>query len=175
VVYISIFLSIRSLSNLAVLYFSLKKPASLLYHHVAWFVIQSVTAEKKKKQACTALSLSRARALSLFVSLCISMLPLGMRHWTAECSPLTSLQSRVHYVHYMPCNTSKGSAFIAPSASHIKVDPKLKTIIVPPFEFAGEILRRKELNLLQTINEAVPQEPLQNISTLRQVSAAFLA
>ena len=115
VVYISIFLSIRSLSNLAVLYFSLKKPASLLYHHVAWFVIQSVTAEKKKKQACTALSLSLARALSLFVSLCISMLPLGMRHWTAECSPLTSLQSRVHYVHYMPCNTSKGSASIAPS------------------------------------------------------------
>ena len=59
------------------------------------------------------------------------------------------------------------------SVSHIATNPRCD-IVVKPFEFAGEVLNRS-LNLLSLIDKFVPQEPLDNLSTLRQSSANFLA
>ena len=59
------------------------------------------------------------------------------------------------------------------NVSHIAANPG-GDVIVKPFEFAGEVLNRS-LNLLSLIDRFVPQEPLDNLSTLRQSSTNFLA
>jgi len=59
------------------------------------------------------------------------------------------------------------------SVSHIATNQRGE-VVVEPFEFAGEVLNRS-LNLMSLIDTFVPQEQLDNMSTLRQLSANFLA
>jgi len=67
------------------------------------------------------------------------------------------------------------AAKLLTSALHIgKTINGRRQIITPAFEFAGEVLKRS-LDLLSLIDEAVPQEPLENVSTIRQSANTFLS
>jgi len=67
------------------------------------------------------------------------------------------------------------AAVLLTSALHIgKTINERREITVPAFEFAGEVLQRS-LNLLSLIDEAVPQEPLDNLSTIRQSATNYLS
>jgi len=67
------------------------------------------------------------------------------------------------------------AAELLTSATHIgRTANARREISAPAFEFAGEVLQRS-LNLLILIGEAVPQEPLDSLSTLRQSATNYLS